>query len=150
MSKIIEQLKFEEGIRFKRYLCTAGFWTIGYGHNLDKHPYWPDGSKIPNEINDRDAEALLWIDVGNTIGSLRQRWPRFDEFDSARRDACINMAFQLGVSGFMRFERMRAAMLARDWDSAYWEALKSNWAIQTPERAKRVSVQIQTGKHYNV
>ena len=148
--KLIEQLKFEEGCRLEAYICPAGKKTIGYGHNLQSNPYGPDGWKIPDTITQEVAEELLAIDVGTTIAALRKAWPRIDELDKARRDAFINMAYQLGVNGFMRFERLRAAALARDWETAAKEALHSHWAKQTENRAKRVAWQIKFGKYYEV
>lgn len=148
--KVFEQIKYEEGLRLKKYLCTANHFTIGYGHNIDSAPYFTSGDKIPDDITQEQADELLACDIGSTIAKLRKEWPRFDEFDKARRDAFINMAFQLGVNGFMRFERMRAAAIARDWTAAHKEALHSNWAKQTPERALRVAGQIKTGKYYDI
>lgn len=149
MGKLIEQLKFEEGLRLKAYLCPAGVKTIGYGHNLEKAPYF-EHNEIPDEITPEQAEAILFYDIGEKRAELGRKWPRLNDFDSARRDAFINMAFQLGVDGFLRFERMRAAAIARDWDVAHKQALNSNWARQTPERAHRVAGQILTGIHYSV
>ncbi len=147
--KLVDQIKFEEGCRLHSYYCTAGYKTIGYGHNMDKNPYAPDGSKIPDMITQGLADDLLSHDIGNIMSELRGKWPRINEFDPARRDAFFNMAFQLGVNGFMRFERMRAAALARNWSLAADEAKNSNWANQTPERAKRIVNQIKTGKYYS-
>jgi len=150
MNKLREQLKFEEGLRLKKYKCTAGHFTVGWGRNTDNAPYY-EGKLIPDTITEELAEELLDYDIGATIGDLRQRWPRFDDFDKARRDAFVNMAFQLGVNGFMRFERMRAAALARNWPLAYGEALNSKWAIHdSPARGKRVAWQILTGRYYDI
>lgn len=149
--KLYEQLKFEEGVRLTAYLDHKGIKTIGIGHNLIANPYFPDGTKIPDRITAEQADELLAWDVGNTLAGLRREWPRFDDFDKARRDAFANMAFQLGVSGFMGFERMRAAALARDWDTAYKEAITSKWALHdTPERALRVAWQIKNGQYYSI
>ena len=151
MSKLRDQLKFEEGFKLKAYYCTKNKLTIGVGRNLTANPYY-QGKKIPHKITAEFAEELLDYDIGATIGALRQRWPRIDEFDKARRDAFINMAFQLGVDGFMGFERMRAAALSRNWPLAHKEALDSDWntPAQTPERAHRVAGQILTGKYYEI
>jgi len=150
MSHLKEQLKFEEALRLKKYKCSAGHWTIGYGHNMDNAPYY-EGKLIPDTITKEFAEELLDYDLGSTIGDLRQRWPRFDGFDKARRDAFINMAFQMGVRKFMDFERMRAAAMARNWPLAHGEAMNSKWAIHdSPERAKRVAGQISTGRYYEI
>ena len=140
---------FEEGFRTKRYLCSAGKTTIGYGHNCDAEPAF-HGQIIPQSITKEYAETLLEHDINQTIESLRHAWPRFLEFDQVRRDSFVNMAFQMGVKGFMGFELMRAACLARSWDTAYTQALKSKWAEQTPNRAKRVAWQIKHGRHYAI
>ena len=150
MSKLKDQLRFEEGEELEAYLDSKKILTIGAGRNLIANPYY-QGKKIPNKITPEFMEELLDYDIGKTIGELRQRWPRIDEFDKARRDAFINMAFQMGVSRFMGFERMRAAALARNWPLAHKEALNSKWATHdSPERAKRVAGQILTGKYYEI
>lgn len=150
MTKLIDQLQFEEGLRLRAYLCPAGRKTIGYGHNLDANPRAADGSRIPDAITKAFAEELLRHDVAEIESQLRAVWPRIIEFDAARRDAFIQMAFQLGVAGFMRFECMRAAALARDWPMAHHQALKSTLAERTPARAGRVAQQILSGKYYNI
>ena len=150
MSKLLEQLKYEEGLRLKAYVDTRGHKTIGYGHNLDNSPYFLDHQRISDSINKETAEELLRMDVARTEAELREKWPRLDEFGKERRDAFIAMAYQLGVNGFMGFERMRYAALARDWETAAKEALYSNWAKQTPNRAKRVTWQIKFGKYYEI
>lgn len=146
-ARLISQLKFEEGLRLKKYMCPAGFPTVGWGHNLLAGPDLY-GVTIPDSITREFAELLLIIDAGKTIQELREKWPRLSELDPARRDACLNMSFQLGVAGFLKFERLKAALLAKDWESASDEALASRWALQTPERAGRVAEQIRTGKYY--
>lgn len=147
---IKEQIAFEEGIRLKKYRCTAGHLTIGIGHNIDAMPTFK-GEKIPDIITKEFALELFEHDLAVTEKELKRKFPRITEFDSARRDAFLNMAFQMGVDGFMEFERMRAAALARDWETAARQALKSKWArIDSPNRAKRVAEQIRTGKYYEV
>lgn len=145
-----DQLKYEEGLRLKKYRCTAGRWTIGYGHNLDANPLTDDGERIPDTISAAFAEELLRADVAEAIAALEAAWPRVIEFDPARRDAFVNMAFQLGVGGLMQFKAMRAAAIARDWETAARQAIKSRWAKQTPERARRVAEQIRSGKYYKI
>jgi len=150
MTTLEQQLKFDEGLRLEKYKCTAGRWTIGYGHNLDAHPNWPKGEKIADTITEEEAEHLLAYDIGNTIISLWGRWPEIISLDKARRDACINMAFQLGINGFLRFRKMKKALMNKDWELAHKEALDSNWSKQTPARARRVASQLLTGQYYAI
>lgn len=149
MDVLIEQLKFEEGLRLKVYLCPAGKRTIGFGHNMDANPYI-EGSRIPNEITRDVAEVLLHRDVDRTAEQLAAAWSGFGLLDGARRDACVNMAFQLGVARFMDFKKLRGALLKCDWVEAYKQAKASQWAKQTPDRAERVASQILSGQYYAV
>jgi lysozyme len=149
MDILIEQLKFEEGLSLKVYRCPAGKHTIGYGHNLDANPYL-EGNKIPEVITREVAEVLLQRDVDRTIDQLAAAWSGFGLLTGARRDACINMAFQLGVARFMEFKKLRAALFKCEWAEAYKQAKASQWAKQTPGRAERVASQFLTGEHYAV
>jgi lysozyme len=146
---LLSQIKFEEGLRLEAYHCTAGKKTIGYGHNLDAKPLL-EGNRIPDVITKEIAEVLLHNDVERTMDMLDAVWPGYIALRGARRDACINMAFQLGVARFMQFSKMREAIEKLDWRKAHFEALNSYWARQTPERAARVASQFITGEHYAV
>lgn len=148
---LLEQLKFEEGLRLKTYLCTAGKRTIGYGRNLDANPYF-EGNKIPDEITKDEAEAILAHDIDQVTKQLVHRWTGFTLLDEVRRDALINMAFQMGVDGLLGFKMMHKALLKGDWRKACNEALDSQWG-KTEElrpRSMRVAGQFLTGLHYKV
>ena len=149
MKELLKQLKYEEGLRLEAYLCPAEKLTIGYGHNLDAMPMF-EGRKIPHVIDELFAELLLEWDVDRTVEKLKREWHGFDLLTGARRDAIINMAFQLGVGGLLKFKKMLDALNKCEWQRAANEALNSTWAEQTPGRAKRVAGQIRTGEYYRV
>lgn len=135
---IIEQLKQDEGLRLRPYHCTEGKLTIGYGRNLDDVG-----------ISPAEAEAMLKADVDAVEADLRRRLPVFATLNEARRDALINMGFQLGVDGLLKFKLMIAALERQDWDEVGRQALDSRWAGQTPLRAGRVALQLQTGVEHD-
>lgn len=148
--KLIDQLKYEEGLRLNAYICPAGYLTIGYGHNLEAMPRF-NGTPIAHTIDKALAKELLIFDLQRTSKTLIAAWPPILELDQARRDACYNMAFQLGPFGFMRFKRMREALRQKDWAKAKAEALDSKWAREdSPARAERVAEQLLTGDYYEV
>lgn len=148
MTKIIDQLKFEEGLRLSSYICPAGKKTIGYGHNLEAQPYF-EGNKIPDQISKDVAEAILLNDIREIEEELSSRWPEYHKIASQqRREACLNMAFQMGVSKFLKFKVMINCIERCFWTSAHDEALRSKWAEQCPKRAKRVAEQLMTGRAY--
>jgi lysozyme len=150
VDELQKQIEFEEGRRLRKYKCTAGHWTIGIGHNLDAKPFHK-GQKIPDVIDNELCDDLFEEDLGRTINSLDAMWDGFRMLSGTRQDACINMAFQLGVDGFMRFRKLREALMLGDWSRAEQEALNSKWAKNdTPARAKRVAEQLRTGQHYEI
>ena len=145
--KLIKQLELEEGRRYNAYLCTAGHRTIGVGHNLDAKPDYL-GSQIPSHITDAEMDAILLQDIIEVTEALEKRCKGFNLLTGARRDAIIQMAFQLGVNGLLGFKKMLDALIKQDWRKAYDEALNSGWAKQTPARAQRVAKQLLTGVYY--
>lgn len=146
-SQLKAQLEFEEGRRLEVYTCTAGHKTIGIGHNLDVKPAF-NGQRIPDVISDQLCDLLFDRDLNDTITQLNSSWTKNTTLDQVRRDAVLNMCFQLGVYGVLRFKLMLNALERSDWVAAKAHALDSSWAKQTPERAKRVSEQLLTGKYY--
>jgi len=55
------------------------------------------------------------------------------------------MAFNLGQTRLAGFKRLRAAVLAGDWDWAAAEALDSRWASQTGRRAAELAALLRGG-----
>ena len=122
----LKQLQEDEGCRLSPYRCTAGKLTIGYGWNLDDVP-------IPQRI----ADELLCISVAraeNDLGTLVKQ----DELSRPRWDVLVNMRFQLGAGGIRKFKKFLAAINAGEYLTAAREMLDSNWARQTPNRARRL------------
>ena len=144
---LIDQLKSEEGLRLKVYRCTAGHNTIGYGHNIDAKPTY-NNKPIPKVITESFAIELLKNDIAETTNLLEKKWKGFEQLDNVRRDALINITFQLGINGVMKFENMHNALISKDWQTAYNQAIDSGWGKQTPGRARRVAGQFLTGEYY--
>lgn len=71
---------------------------------------------------------------------LLQQVPCYEHLSPVRQRAILNMAFQLGVDGVLKFRRMIAALDRGDYARAAIEALDSKWAKEdTPQRAARVA-----------
>jgi len=133
MSKLIEQLKVHEGLRLKPYHCTEGYLTIGYGRNLET-----------NGITEAEAEMLLANDVFKVMEQLADHG-LLQDHTKPRQDVLINMAFQMGVSGLLKFKKMILALDERRYYQAAKEMLDSRWAKQTPNRANELAKQMRTG-----
>lgn len=129
----IQQLKIDEGFRGEPYKCTAGKTTIGYGRNLEANP-----------ITEDEAEYLLLNDLRKVENQLKGR-PFFDKLNNTRKDVIINMSFNLGLAGVLKFQNMISAIVESDYNRAADEMLDSRWAKQVGNRAKRLSDKIRSG-----
>lgn len=152
MTKIGKMLYIDEGYREKVYRDTQGYPTIGIGIKVG-----PKGASLGvYTFSVPLATALLWADEHSanvvtqlsTSAPLRGVWAALSD---ARRDALVNMGYQMGAGGstqgIWEFKRMLAAVAAQDWQEAYKQALDSLWARQTPDRAKRVAATLRYGDY---
>ena len=128
---IIEKIKFEEGDKAKMYKCPAGKWTIGAGINLEQQ-------EMPQDVRD------LWL--GHIVAhneeevSMRYHVCYGDSFEGLPKNVRIvlqDMAYQMGINGLFNFVKMLYEIRRGDFHAAADELLDSNYARQTPERAKR-------------
>jgi len=118
----------EEGLRLKPYLCPAGKLTLGVGRNLD-------------DVGITEDEAMMMLDndIERVKGQLAKALPWLETKPQGVQRAIANMTFQMGLGGVLKFQKMLAALQARDYNAARREALDSAWAKQTPQRAGRVT-----------
>lgn len=130
------QLKRHEGLKLKPYYCPAGKLTIGVGRNLDDVG-----------INDEEADILLEHDIEDLGRRMAGHpdIPPMDDIGPARYYALMNMGFQMGFTGLLNFQNMLKALREKDWERAKTEALDSQWAKQTPNRAEEVAEILATG-----
>lgn len=137
ISELTKQLRADEGVVSHAYQDHLGYWTIGVGRLIDKRK---GGGLRPFEI-----DYLLRNDIEDRINELTKRLPWFQNLDDARRGVLLNMSFQMGVDGLMQFRNTLEMIKQGDYDKAADGMLNSLWARQTPERAKRLSIQMRTG-----
>jgi lysozyme len=137
-NKLINMLKRHEGVRSKFYICSAGYETIGVGRNISTTGLGLD----ENEIN-----FLLINDITRVRQELERTFPWFDRLDNVRKDALIDIAFNLGLTVLCKFEKSLAYMASGDFMLAADEFLDSRWAKQVGNRAIEVTDMIRTGEY---
>lgn len=111
-----------------------GKLTIGIGRNLDDVG-----------ISEAEANYLLGNDVAQATSGIRQKLPWVDELDDARMGVLVNMAFNMGISGLLKFPAMLGKLQQKLYDEAAAEMMDSAWYHQVGDRAKRLVTQMQTG-----
>lgn len=129
-NKLIDEIKSDEGFIPYAYQDTLGYWTIGYGTLIDKR-----GGGIPDDI----ASLLLARHVDDNIEKVNKYFPWLSDHPDNVQRALNNMAYQLGISGLSKFKTTLDLIRKKQYDKAADNALKSLWAKQTPNRAKRVT-----------
>lgn len=132
MNKLKELLILHEGARQRMYKCSAGYNTIGIGHNLDAKPI---SDKAIDQIFNDDLDDVL-----NEVDNL----PYWDELSDVRQAVLIDMCFNLGYEGLLKFRKMHTALSLGDFEDAAVEMIDSKWARQVGIRADRLRAMMET------
>lgn len=137
VTNLEEQLRLDEGEKLTAYQDHLGFWTIGIGRLIDARK----GGGITKE----ESSYLLNNDIRRKTVEVKAAIPWFGKLDEVRQGVLLNMAFQMGTEGLLKFKNTLRMVESGQYDAAASGMLESLWARQTPERAKRLSEQMRTG-----
>lgn len=163
--EILSNLKQEEGFSLSTYEDTSSkkLKTIGYGFNLEKSGAKERIEKLgysysevlsgSKDISKEHADLLFEEDVAVATKEAESFVSNFQSLPTYKQSVIIEMAFQLGLSGLNNFSSFRAAIIANDFNKAAKEILttttkegkvkSSQFAIQVPERAKRLAKRME-------
>lgn len=139
MTALIDMLRRHEGVEKYAYRCSAGYLTIGVGRNIDPE----DGLGLSED----EIDYLLQNDITRVTGELEKEYPWFLTLDPVRRDAVIDISFNLGATRLRLFKNALAAMKKGDYTTAASEFLDSRWADQVKGRATELVEMIRTGEY---
>ena len=131
-----QQLIREEGAESCAYQDSLGFWTIGVGRLIDSRK----GGGLSNE----EIDMLLDNDIKRNYEAVLKALPWMEKLSDQSQAVLIEMAFQMGVSGLLQFKRTLGSIEDGQYGEAAVEMLESKWAKQTPKRAYRMALQMET------
>jgi|TARA_R100000455_G_C6273439_1_gene131133 lysozyme len=129
---LIDLLIRHEGIKLKPYHCTSGKLTIGIGRNLEDRG-----------ITKEEAIYLLNNDIHSFHEQLLDKFSFYRYLEGARRDAILNLAFNMGVYSLSKFVKALSYMEEKQYDKAADEFMDSKWARQVGSRATEVTDMIR-------
>ncbi|MEQ1229906.1 glycoside hydrolase family protein [Acinetobacter junii] len=135
---ITRLLRGEEGEVLTEYKDHLGYSTIGVGRLID--------ARKGGGITAEESAYLLSNDIQKKLSELERKLPWVKELDEARRGVLLSMAFQMGTEGLLGFKNTLEMVRTGRYTDAAKGMLNSLWAKQTPQRAKRHSEQMRTGK----
>ena len=136
--KLLEMLKRHEGVKSHVYLCSAGYETIGVGRNISKSGLGMSADEV---------DYLLENDIVRVIKELSSEYPWFKDLDDVRKDAMIDISFNLGATRLRGFKRALAAMEVADYKMAAKEFLDSKWSRDVKGRATELCYMIEMGSY---
>jgi lysozyme len=133
IQRLIKSIQDHEGFEAFPYKCTAGKWTVGYGHRIKDvdlfNKQYPDGW-TKGQATERIKTHIDNIRTDSRLQSV------YDCLNDIRSEIITEMCYQLGMSGFLGFSKMIFWIKQGEWDAAADEGLDSKWAIKdTPGRA---------------
>ena len=133
---LIDLLIRHEGLKLEPYRCTSNKLTIGVGRNLEDCG-----------ISEDEARYLLKNDIQNFHEELTERFYFYKYLEGARKDALLNLAFNMGVPRLATFVKALDFMSQRKYKEAADEFLRSRWADQVGNRATEVAAMIRTNEY---
>ena len=131
------ELRRDEGFVGHAYEDTEGFLTIGIGRLIDK--------RRGGGITEDEALYLLDRDIERFEQELDAKLSWWRTLDDVRQRVILNMAFNLGVEGLLKFKNTLAAVKEGRWDDAARGMENSRWHNQVGQRAFRLERMMRYG-----
>ena len=123
-NNLVKRVCENEGFESKPYKCSEGVWTIGHGIT-----YLTQDESL-NIVKNRIYDKHEWL-----IKQLD--W--YDELPSNVQGVILEMCFQIGTSGMLKFKKMIGNMRIKEWKAAAEEMKDSLWYRQTKNRCERLA-----------
>lgn len=151
MNECVQRLVMHEGCVLTPYRCPAGYLTIGVGRNLETNPLTAEEKRVcgddwPRGISKNAAFFLLRNDIKRVVDECERHIPFWKNLDNERQYALLDMAFNLGIGGLLKFKKMLTWLGIGNYIQAAAECLGSAYARQTGQRAQRIATLIKTGE----
>ena len=125
---IINSIRAHEGYEPMVYQCTEGHDTIGIGFKVDDL-----------KLSENVCNLILEETLNELIPRIERKLSWFRYAQDEVQLVIVNMCYQMGLSGVLKFKRALAAMEIKNWDLAATEMLDSLWARQTKNRANELA-----------
>lgn len=134
--QIQDRIRRHEGKRLKPYQDSQGNLTIGIGRNLSI-----------TGISDDEAEYMFMNDLSDAVTKFNMLPEKvIKQCNLVRQEILIEMIFQLGFDGILRFKKMLSAIEAGDFIRAAGEIYNSLLMKQCRERAEEYYYRMKNGE----
>ena len=129
--KLKKRIKKNEGYRNIVYYDKLGHPTIGYGHLVRPHDKILKNKKYSKNF----LKNIFENDFVATLKSYNTNYCK-KKFSLNKKEVLIEMIFQLGINGTLKFKKFNKFLEANKTHLAALEMKKSFWYCQTPKRVE--------------
>ena len=127
---------------------------IGFGHKLVGGTVKDDPNTAPFvdkngmlNMTEKDIVELTLKDIEWAKSSAKRLVPGFDRLDKVRKDAVVNMVYNLGEGKFSDFKQTFKSISEGDWQAAAYHMRDSEWYHQVGYRRAEYLVEMMvTGR----
>ena len=142
-TRVMEQLKIDEGVVHEIYLDHLGLPTVGIGHLiLESDP--EHGMEVGTPVSQARCEELFFQDLDIALKECEilygAGWFYLPE---EVQEILVNMLFNMGRPRLTQFKKMNNAIEAGDWKTAAVEGRDSRWYNQVGARAERLMSRLE-------
>ena len=135
----LDLVKEAEGFSATRYLCPAKKITQGYGRNLEAHPLTEEEEaelNVDGTVSKEVAERWAIKELKECEYKLSQNII-YQKQSDVRKAVLLDMCFNIGYTGLMKFKKMWFALGNKDYAEASRQMKDSAWYTQVGNRSKR-------------
>lgn len=147
-----------EGIKLSAYLDTENKWTIGVGRNIDDYGFTDEEIERlgltqemlnnPKSLKISESAAYYLLDNNiREIDELLMHFIWYTQMNEARKDAIIDMVFNMGYPKFSRFDKTIEFLQEQKYFQAADEMLNSIWYRKLKKRPMEISKMIALGRY---
>jgi len=126
-----KRIKVNEGFSSKPYKDQLGYLTIGYGHLILSN----EKILLKKKIHKKELEEIFEKDFKKTLYNFNTKLKHLTS-NKKEADLLIEMVFQLGVKGCLKFKNLLKNMRKGNKHLVCFEMMNSLWYKQTPYRVK--------------
>jgi lysozyme len=137
LSEAKKIVKLHEELRLKVYDDASGS-PLTLGDRVKGHPTIAWGRALDvRGVSGQEAEQMLANDLENIqTGLEKYHFSFWVDLSDLRKSVLVDMAYNMGIGGLMKFEHMLNALRNRDYDEAAAQIENSRFFRQTGIRGK--------------
>ena len=126
-----KRIKLNEGYSPKPYKDQLGYLTIGYGHLILSN----EKILLKKKIHKKELEEIFEKDFKKALSNFNSTLRSFTS-NKKEKELLIEMIFQLGIKGFLKFKNLIKNMKKGNKHLVCLDMMESLWYKQTPNRVK--------------